>query len=245
MKNTEEQHLKFSLLPMDRKMERGQYKAEIKRLQNEIRQLTYEAGTEGRPLILVFEGWDAAGKGGAIRRLTLEIDPRLYEVHSIAAPDPQERARHYLWRFWKRIPQKGHVGIFDRSWYGRVLVERVEGFAKETEWRRSYEEICLFEEQLTQFGAILCKFWLHVSSEEQLKRFESRGNDPLKRWKLTDEDWRNREKWDLYINAAEEMFQSTHSPYAPWVLIPANDKYFARYSVLDTCVKIWKHQLRT
>lgn len=244
MKNAEERFLTLCSLDHSLKTEKSDYKLEIKKKQEKIRELTFRAGSEGRPLILVFEGWDAAGKGGAIRRLTQEIDPRLYEVHNIAAPEPQEKSRHYLWRFWNRIPKQGHVGIFDRSWYGRVLVERVEGFAKEEEWSRSFEEISLFEEQLTQYGAILIKFWLHITTEEQLRRFDARKDDPLRRWKLTEEDWRNREKWDLYEHAANEMFLKTHSPFSPWVLVPANDKYYARLQVLETCIDIWEKQLK-
>lgn len=244
MKNTEERHLHLNSLDHSLKIPKSDYKADIKKKQEKIRELTFQAGSEGRPLILVFEGWDAAGKGGAIRRLTQEIDPRLYEVHNIAAPEPQEKSRHYLWRFWNRIPKQGHVGIFDRSWYGRVLVERVESFAKEDEWMSSYEEICLFEEQLTQYGAIIVKFWLHITSDEQLKRFDARKDDPLRRWKLTDEDWRNREKWELYETAANEMFLKTHTPFSPWVLVPANDKYYARLEVLESCIRIWEKQLK-
>lgn len=217
-------------------LELSVYKEKMKELKSRLRTLTFQAKGGSRPIILVFEGWDAAGKGGAIRRLTQEIDPRLFEVHNISAPNEEEKRHHYLWRFWNRIPVKGHIGIFDRSWYGRVLVERVEGFAKEEEWARAYEEIFLFEEQLVSFGAILIKFWLHISEDEQLKRFETRKYDPLKRWKLTEEDWRNREKWNLYVDAANQMFQKTDSPKAPWVLVSANDKYYARKKVLETIV---------
>ncbi|MCZ8158135.1 MAG: UDP-galactose-lipid carrier transferase [Leptospira sp.] len=224
-------------------VERSIYKTEMKHLKDRIRRATLYAKQEERPIVLVFEGWDAAGKGGAIRRLTQEIDPRIYEVHSIAAPDPHEKARHYLWRFWNRIPNKGYVGIFDRSWYGRVLVERVEGFCSEEEWSRSYEEIVLFEEQLAKFGSIILKFWLHITSEEQLARFEARKNDPLRRWKLTEEDWRNREKWDLYKAAADEMFLRTHSPFAPWIVVPAKDKYYARINILSIFAETLEKEL--
>lgn len=213
------------------------YQVQMKEYKNKIRDLTFLAKAKNKPILLVFEGWDAAGKGGAIRRLTSEIDPRLFEVHNISAPNTDEIQHHYLWRFWNRIPKKGHIGIFDRSYYGRVLVERVEGFAKESEWSQAYEEIFLFEEQLQSFGTIILKFWLHISSDEQLKRFEDRKNDPLKRWKLTDEDWRNRDKWPLYEEAANEMFQKTDSPKAPWFLVPANDKYYARVMVLEAITK--------
>ncbi|MBM9589581.1 UDP-galactose-lipid carrier transferase [Leptospira sp. 201903075] len=220
-----------------------EYQAKMKVLKNRIRELTFLSKSKDRPILLVFEGWDAAGKGGAIRRLTQEIDPRLFEVHNISAPSSEEIQHHYLWRFWNRIPKKGQIGIFDRSHYGRVLVERVEGFASESEWSRAYEEILLFEEQLLAFGTIIIKFWLHIDKEEQLVRFESRKNDPLKRWKLSDEDWRNRDKWALYEEAANQMFQKTNAPKAPWVLVPANDKYFARKTVLESVVERLEEEL--
>ncbi|TGL90705.1 UDP-galactose-lipid carrier transferase [Leptospira congkakensis] len=228
---------KNQVLPPD------EYQAKMKVLKNKIRDLTFLAKAKGRSVLFVFEGWDAAGKGGAIRRLTQEIDPRLFEVHNISAPNSEEIQHHYLWRFWNRIPQRGHIGIFDRSHYGRVLVERVEGFASESEWSRAYEEILLFEEQLVSFGTIIVKFWLHIDSDEQLLRFESRKNDPLKRWKLTEEDWRNRDKWALYEEAANQMFAKTDAPKAPWILVPANDKYFARVMVLETVVRRLEEEL--
>lgn len=228
--------LHLNQLNQEEKLSADEYQVKMKVLKNQIRDLTFLSKEKERPVLFVFEGWDAAGKGGAIRRLTQEIDPRLFEVHNISAPNTEEIQHHYLWRFWNRIPKKGHIGIFDRSYYGRVLVERVEGFASESEWSRAYEEIALFEEQLVSFGTILLKFWLHINSDEQLLRFETRKTDPLKRWKLTDEDWRNREKWSLYEEAANQMFQKTDAPKAPWYLIPANDKYFARTKVLETVV---------
>lgn len=220
-----------------------EYQAKMRVLKNQIRELSFLSKEKERPVLFVFEGWDAAGKGGAIRRLTQEIDPRLFEVHNISAPNAEEIQHHYLWRFWNRIPKKGHIGILDRSYYGRVLVERVEGFASESEWSRAYEEILLFEEQLLSFGTIVIKFWLHISSEEQLLRFETRKNDPLKRWKLTEEDWRNRDKWSLYEEAANQMFQKTDAPKAPWFLIPANDKYFARTMILETTAQRLQDEL--
>lgn len=226
--------LHLQQLDMKQNLSPDEYQTKMKVLKNRIRELTFLSKAKDRPILFVFEGWDAAGKGGAIRRLTQEIDPRLFEVHNISAPNAEEIQHHYLWRFWNRIPKKGHVGIFDRSYYGRVLVERVEGFATESEWSRAYEEILLFEEQLVSFGTIVIKFWLHIDSEEQLLRFETRKNDPLKRWKLTDEDWRNRDKWTLYEGAANQMFAKTDAPKAPWFLVPANDKYFARKMVLET-----------
>ncbi|MCG6141042.1 UDP-galactose-lipid carrier transferase [Leptospira mtsangambouensis] len=235
--------LHLQQLDMKQNLSPDEYQTKMKVLKNRIRELTFLSKAKDRPILFVFEGWDAAGKGGSIRRLTQEIDPRLFEVHNISAPNAEEIQHHYLWRFWNRIPKKGHVGIFDRSYYGRVLVERVEGFATESEWSRAYEEILLFEEQLVSFGTIVIKFWLHIDSEEQLLRFETRKNDPLKRWKLTDEDWRNRDKWPLYEEAANQMFAKTDSPKAPWFLVPANDKYFARVLVLDTVVRRLQEEL--
>ena len=182
----------------------------------------------------MFEGWDAAGKGGAIRRIVAALDARDYRVIPIAAPTEEERAQHYLWRFWRHLSRAGRMTIFDRSWYGRVLVERVEGFAQEAEWKRAYAEINDFEDQLVRHGIVLCKFWFHISKEEQLARFKAREGTPYKRWKLTDEDWRNREKWDEYEEAVDDMIEHTSTMLAPWTLVEANDKRFARVKVLKT-----------
>ncbi|TGL14228.1 UDP-galactose-lipid carrier transferase [Leptospira meyeri] len=236
--------LHLQQLDMKQVLSPDEYQVKMKILKTKIRELTFLSKAKDRPILFVFEGWDAAGKGGSIRRLTQEIDPRLFEVHNISAPNAEEIQHHYLWRFWNRIPKKGHVGIFDRSYYGRVLVERVEGFATESEWSRAYEEILLFEEQLVSFGTIVIKFWLHIDPEEQLLRFETRKNDPLKRWKLTDEDWRNRDKWPLYEEAANQMFQKTDAPKSPWFLVPANDKYFARTTILETTVARLQEELK-
>ncbi|MBM9545815.1 UDP-galactose-lipid carrier transferase [Leptospira sp. 201903074] len=246
MKQNHSQNRILHLNQLDQKqiLPPEEYQAKMKVLKNRIRELTFLSKEKDRPVLFVFEGWDAAGKGGAIRRLTQEIDPRLFEVHNISAPNSEEIQHHYLWRFWNRIPQKGHIGIFDRSYYGRVLVERVEGFATESEWSRAYEEILLFEEQLLSFGTIVIKFWLHITSEEQLLRFETRKNDPLKRWKLTEEDWRNRDKWSLYEEAANQMFQKTDAPKAPWFLVPANDKYFARTMILEAVCNRLEEELK-
>lgn len=188
------------------------------------------------PLILVFEGQDAAGKGGAIRRLTHALDPRQFRAIPIAAPSDEELARPYLWRFWRRLPRPGNIAIFDRSWYGRVLVERVEGYATEAQWRRAYEEINQFEAQLPENGAIVLKFWLAITKDEQLERFEDRGKSPFKSFKITPEDWRNREKWDAYVEATNDMFRLTHTERFPWHVISANDKHHARIEVLKTVV---------
>jgi polyphosphate kinase 2 (PPK2 family) len=194
-------------------------------------------------MILVFEGWDAAGKGGIIRRLTPALDARDYQIIPIAAPSDEERAHHYLWRFWRRLPRAGRVTIFDRSWYGRVLVERVERFAREDEWKRAYSEIVNFEEQLHAHGILLLKFWVHIDKAEQLRRFEARQETSYKHYKITDEDFRNREKWDDYEIAANEMIERTSTEFAPWHLIEANDKKFARIKALKIFVKSLKHSL--
>ncbi|HWJ43235.1 MAG TPA: UDP-galactose-lipid carrier transferase [Solirubrobacterales bacterium] len=189
-------------------------------------------GRLGPPLVVVFEGWDASGKGGAIKRLVAPLDPRHVRVAQFAAPTEDEKRHHFLGRFWPALPGWGGMAVFDRSWYGRVLVERVEGFADEQQWRRAYEEIDAFERGLAEEGAILAKFWLHVSADEQLKRFEARAGNPLKSWKLTDEDWRNREKRPRYEEAVEEMLERTDRPHAPWHVVPAESKRFARVETM-------------
>jgi len=186
----------------------------------------------GPPLVLVFEGWDASGKGGAIKRLVAPLDPRHVRVSQFAAPTADEKRHHFLGRFWPALPGWGGMTVFDRSWYGRVLVERVEGFATREEWSRAYEEIDAFEQALADEGTIVVKFWLHVSAEEQLKRFKARAKDPLKSWKLTDEDWRNREKRPQYEAAVEEMLERTDRSHAPWRVISAESKRFARVEVM-------------
>jgi polyphosphate kinase 2 (PPK2 family) len=187
---------------------------------------------EGRSVVVVFEGWDAAGKGGAIRRITQSLDARFYQVISIAAPTDEEKARPYLWRFWRRLPAPGHASLFDRSWYGRVLVERVEGFCEADDWRRAFGEINAFEEQLVLAGTVVAKFWLHISPEEQLRRFEARKQTGYKRHKITPEDWRNRDKWPLYESAACEMIAQTSTEIAPWTLVEAENKEHARLKVI-------------
>lgn len=221
-------------LDLDQKLERDLYKAELKRLQAELNELAWTAYKNKRTTVLVFEGIDAGGKGGAIRRITSAVDARLYRAIPVAAPTDEEKAHHYLWRFWRHIPRAGYMIIYDRSWYGRVLVERVEGFASESEWRRAYSEINDFEEQLVEQGAILLKFWLQVSDEEQLRRFRDRENTPYKQYKITDEDWRNREKAPQYKAAVNEMVARTSTQYAPWTLVEGDDKPFARVKVLST-----------
>jgi polyphosphate kinase 2 (PPK2 family) len=219
------------------KLDEKSYSRQKKRLQAQLHQHGLQVYHQRRPVVLVFEGWDAAGKGGAIQRLTEELDPRSYTVHAIAAPSGDDKVRHYLYRFWRRLPPRGTIAIFDRSWYGRVLVERVEGFARPDEWSRAYAEINEFERQLVDHGTIICKFWMHLSPEEQLRRFEERQNVPYKSWKLTDEDWRNREKWPQYEQATDEMLLRTSTPAAPWTIVESEDKRFARAKVLRTVVQ--------
>jgi polyphosphate:AMP phosphotransferase len=215
-------------------LEREHYRRELKRLQAEINELAWQAYKEKRSIVLVFEGVDAGGKGGAISRITNAIDARLYRAIPIAAPTDEEKSHHYLWRFWRHIPRAGYITIYDRSWYGRVLVERVEGFASETDWRRAYAEINQFEEQLVEGGGMLFKFWVHISQDEQLRRFQDRESTPYKRYKITDEDWRNREKWPQYKAAVNEMVARTSTESASWTLIEGNDKPYARVKVLRT-----------
>jgi polyphosphate kinase 2 (PPK2 family) len=225
------------------RLEQKPYERELKELQARLHLIGLEVYRQQRPVALVFEGWDAAGKGGAIKRLTEKLDPRGYIVHAIAAPAGEDKARHYLYRFWRRLPARGEIAIFDRSWYGRVLVERIEGFARDDEWQRAYAEINEFERQLVEFGTIVCKFWMHISPDEQLRRFEARQNVPYKAWKLTDDDWRNREKWPRYEQAIDEMLLRTSTPAAPWTVVESEDKRFARIKVLRTVVRRLEEEL--
>ena len=212
------------------------YEKRVAKLQSELSMLTRDPRFAGHNVVCVFEGMDAAGKGGAIRRLTAALDARLYETIPIAAPTDEERAHPYLWRFWRHLPRKGRFTIYDRSWYGRVLVERVEGFCTPADWMRAYSEINQFEQQLTSQGTIVVKFWLQISKDEQLTRFQLREKTRFKQFKITEEDWRNREKWDGYQAAASDMIERTSTRDAPWVLVAANDKYHARLTVLETVV---------
>jgi polyphosphate kinase 2 (PPK2 family) len=198
----------------------------------------------GPPLCVVFEGWDASGKGGAIKRLVRPLDPRHVRVAQFAAPTHDEKRHHFLWRFWPVLPGWGGMAVLDRSWYGRVLVERVEGFATEEQWSRAYDEIAQFEGTLAAEGMILVKFWMHVSPEEQLRRFESRAQDPLRSWKLTDEDWRNREKRPQYEAAVNDMLERTDHPRAPWHVIPSDDKRYARVAMVETVCAAVEAELR-
>lgn len=231
-------------LDMQQKCAKKEYQVLLEKYQGRLNQLTLEARRQGLSTILVFEGADAAGKGGAIRRLVAALDAHSYKVIPIAAPTDEEKARHYLWRFWRHLPRAGRVTLFDRSWYGRVLVERIEGFASEAEWKRAYAEINDFEEQLVERGAVVLKYWIHISKEEQLQRFKARENTPYKRWKITDEDWRNREKWEEYEGAVNDMVTLTSTGIAPWTLVEGNDKRFARIKVLKTACERLQEALK-
>jgi AMP-polyphosphate phosphotransferase len=217
-----------------RSIAKEDYEQRLQQLQARLHRLQFKAKARGVPSVLLLEGPDAAGKGGAIRRVTAALDPRDYQVYGISAPSEDERRHHYLWRFWHRLPRAGKVAIFDRSWFGRVLVERVEGIATEREWRRAYSEINEFESQFAEAGGVLVKYWIHITKSEQLKRFKERKTTPFKQWKLTDEDWRNRKKWDQYSIAVNDMIQYTSTRIAPWTLVEGNDKRFARVKVLET-----------
>ena len=234
----------LSQVDLDQALPKKQYSTELKRLQAELSLLSREPKfRKGRSVIALFEGPDAAGKGGAIRRISRALDARLYDVVPIAAPNDEERAHHYLWRFARHLPLRGRFTVFDRSWYGRVLVERVEGFCSEDAWKRAYSEINAFEAQLIESQVILVKFWLAISQDKQLERFRDRERTPFKRHKITPEDYRNRSKWDAYQTAASEMFDRTSTRAAPWTLVAANDKYFARVEVLRTLVRVIEQAL--
>jgi len=223
---------------------KDQYKLELAKLQSRINVMQRHARQLEIPMVLVFEGWDAAGKGGAIRRVTGSLDARSFQVFRVGAPTDEEAAHHYLWRFWRHMPRGGRVTVYDRSWYGRVLVERVEGFAADAEWHRAYDEINSFEQELVDNGVVLCKFWLHITKAEQKARFKAREEIPHKKWKLTEEDWRNREKWDEYEVAVDEMLARTSTDEAPWVVLEAEDKRFARIKTLKTVCKALEQAIR-
>lgn len=228
---------KLADVDLSQSLSKKEYLKIIEEKQAYIHNLHHEMYRRRIPMVMVYEGWDAAGKGGNIRRLTARMDPRGYEVIPVAAPNDIEKSHHYLWRFWSEFPKAGHVAIYDRSWYGRVLVERVEGFCKEWEWKQAYREINEMEENFANFGAVIVKFWIHIDQDEQLKRFKARELNPSKRWKLGDEDWRNREKWKPYERATNDMFLRTHTSNAPWTIIEGNCKRFARIRALDTVIE--------
>jgi len=218
---------------------KDEYREQIDRLQKEMRDVQYTLYEKKIPLILVYEGWDAAGKGGNIKRVIQQLDPTGYEINTTAAPSDLEFKHHYLWRFWREVPKTGHISIYDRSWYGRLMVERVEGFAANKDVKRAYDEIKNFETSLTNFGGIVIKFFIHISKDEQLERFEARQEDENKVWKITDEDWRNREKWNRYEEAINDMISKTSTENAPWYVINGNSKRYARLKaleiIIDTC----------
>ena len=226
------------------KYSREEYEEKLDKLQKKIEKLHGELYRRRIPVVLGFEGWDAGGKGGAIKRLTAKMDARGYAVNPTASPNDIEKAHHYLWRFWRVMPKAGHVAIFDRTWYGRVMVERIEGFCTKEEWQRAYKEINDMEKDLYDAGAVVIKFWMHIDKDEQERRFRERQENPEKQWKITDEDWRNREKWDQYEDAVNEMLLRTSTDYAPWVVVEGNDKYYARVKVLKTVVDAIEERLK-
>ena len=221
-----------------------EYRKRLEQLQKKMEKLHGELYRRRIPVVLGFEGWDAGGKGGAIKRLTEKMDPRGYVVHPTASPNDIERAHHYLWRFWVDMPKAGHITIFDRTWYGRVMVERIEGFCTKQEWQRAYKEINAMEHDLASAGAIVLKFWMQIDKDEQERRFRARQENPDKQWKITDEDWRNREKWDQYEEAVNEMLIRTSTPDAPWIVVEGNCKYYARIKVLQTVVDAIEARLK-
>ena len=230
-------------IDLSKTLDREEYKQQLVPCQVRLGQLGYQVYVQKRPVIIVYEGWDAGGKGGNIKRVTEALDPRGYAVYPIAAPAGEDKTHHYLWRFWRRLPEKGQIAIFDRSWYGRVMVERIEGFCTEEEWKRAFREINQFERQLVDFGTVLIKFWIHISQDEQLARFEGRKDTAYKAWKLTNEDWRNRERWDQYLEAVEDMLLKTSTITAPWTIVEGNSKYYARAKALKTIVETLEREL--
>ena len=225
-------------------LSREEYRKQLKELQERIEVLHGELYRRRIPVILGFEGWDAGGKGGAIKRLTEKMDPRGYRVHPTSAANDIEKIHHYLWRFWNNVPKDGHIAIFDRTWYGRVMVERIEGFCTTAEWQRAYQEINEMERQFTLHGAVVLKFWLQIDKDEQERRFNERMENPEKQWKITDEDWRNRAKWDIYEKAVDEMLVRTSTTYAPWIIVEGNNKYYARVKVLRTVVEAMEEAIK-
>lgn len=227
---------KLSEVPLNQEMTKEEYQIQLKTLQKKLKKLHNKIYRKKVPVIIAYEGWDAAGKGGNIKRLTSALDPRGFEVHPIASPEPHEKARHYLWRFYHRLPKDGHIAIFDRTWYGRVMVERLEGFCSENDWKRAYNEMNEFEKELSDWGAVVIKFWVHIDKDTQLARFTDRQNNPEKQWKITEEDWRNREKWDVYEEAIDEMIAKTSTENAPWYIIQSNNKYYARIQAIQIVI---------
>lgn len=235
--------IRLEHLDQAKSLEQEDYKKLLKKYQLELLNTQLELHEQKKSVVIVFEGPDAAGKGGAIKRIVEKLDPRLIRVWSIIKPTPEEYQHHYMWRFWNKLPAYGQMTIFDRSWYGRLLVERVEKFCTEAEWKRAYREINDFEKQLADDGTIIMKFFLQITKDEQLERFKRREGDPYKHWKISEEDWRNRRHWDEHIEAAEDMFEKTSTPEAPWTVIPANYKWYARVKVVKTVAETLKKRL--
>lgn len=234
----------LSGIDLNKTLSRKEYKEKLDKLQNRLEFLHSEIYRLRIPVVLGFEGWDAGGKGGAIKRLTSHLDPRGYQVCPTASPNDIEKKHHYLWRFWNHVPKAGHIAIFDRTWYGRVMVERIEGFCTEEEWKRAYQEINEMEAHMANAGAVILKFWMQIDKDEQERRFKERMEIPEKQWKITDEDWRNREKWDQYEVAVNEMLVRTSTTYAPWIVVEGNDKLYARVKVLQTVVDALEETIR-
>ena len=234
----------LSGIDLSKSLTEEEYKTRLKKLQKRLAELHSELYRLRIPVVIGFEGWDAGGKGGAIKRLTSNLDPRGYRVNPTAAPNDIEKVHHYLWRFWNSVPKAGHIAIFDRTWYGRVMVERIEGFCSEAQWRRAYQEINEMESHMANAGAVVLKFWLHIDKDEQERRFRERQANPAKQWKITDEDWRNREKWDQYEEAVNEMLIRTSTTYAPWIVVEGNDKRYARVKVLQTVVDALEKKIK-
>ncbi len=239
VKSAISQNTKKSILDkvdLSKSLSQEEYQDKLQKYEKKIREIQFELYLQRKPMLILYEGWDAAGKGGNIKRFTQNLDPRGYEVVPIAAPNDLEKSHQYLWRFWVNLPKAGHITVFDRTWYGRVLVERIEGFCEEQDWKRAYQEINEFEKQLTDFGGIIVKFWLQIGNAEQLQRFKERETIPYKKWKITEEDYRNREKWNLYKAAVAEMLLKTSTSYAPWTIVESNSKYYARIKALKTVI---------
>lgn len=234
----------LSGIDLTKTMGKKEYRKRLKAVQKRLRSLHSQIYLLRIPVVLGFEGWDAAGKGGAIKRLTSHLDPRGYRVNPTTAPNDEERMHHYLWRFWNKMPKAGHIAIFDRTWYGRVMVERIEGFCTEDEWRRAYQEINEMEAHLVNFGAVVLKFWIHIDKDEQERRFKDRMEKPDKQWKITDEDWRNRDKWEEYETAVNEMLVRTSTLSAPWIVVEGNSKYYARIKVLESVADALEEKIR-
>lgn len=226
------ERIRLEELDQEKSLEQDDYKKQLKKYQLELLNAQLVLAEKKRSVVIVVEGPDAAGKGGAIKRVTERLDPRLVRVYSIVKPTPEENQHHYMWRFWTKLPPRGQVAVFDRSWYGRVLVERVEKFCTDAEWKRAFREINDFEQQLTDDGVIILKFYLQITKDEQLDRFKRREADPYKHWKISEEDWRNRRHWDQHNEAAEDMFEKTSHEHAPWIVIPGNYKWYARVKMV-------------